>query len=518
MDGHTDLTGIAVVGLAALLCGLVMTRLRQPAVVGYILAGILLGPTAAGLVGNAEQIRLLADLGVLMLLFMIGLELPVAAFMKVWRTALLVVVGQIVGFLAIAWGLSQLMGWPAQFTVLLAFAAALSSTAVAIKMIEDAGERDTQTGRMSVAVLIAQDLAVVPMMLIISGMAGNGVATDIVGKVLLSGVLLTGLIVFFARKGPVSLPFAERIAAHPELRPVAAVACCLAAASAAGLFGLSAAYGAFLVGLVLGNVKGAEGLTHAAKPIEGLLMMVFFLSVGLLIDLNFIWANIGQVLSWLAVVTVVKTMLNIALFRLLGEAWPRAFLAGVLLGQIGEFSFLLAALGGSVGIVPPDQAPLLVAVIALSLLISPLWLGAARRLRRIAAPRSTTLGALLEQLYRGKWRPSMGRVGPYARAAVNGAMNGAGDIARKTRARLSRRRRAGANDNAGSAEAATQEVPAANTAPTDTARPQAATAKTARDEQPAPEPAATEDQPAPLEGEVLAPEAAPESGADRNRA
>jgi CPA2 family monovalent cation:H+ antiporter-2 len=503
MDGHTDLTGIAVVGLAALLCGLVMTRLRQPAVVGYILAGILLGPTAAGLVGNAEQIRLLADLGVLMLLFMIGLELPVAAFMKVWRTALLVVVGQIVGFLAIAWGLSQLMGWPAQFAVLLAFAAALSSTAVAIKMIEDTGERETQTGRMSVAVLIAQDLAVVPMMLIVSGMAGDGVATEIVGKVLLSGVLLTGLIVFFARKGPVSLPFAERIAAHPELRPVAAVACCLAAASAAGLFGLSAAYGAFLVGLVLGNVKGADGLTHAAKPIEGLLMMVFFLSVGLLIDLNFIWA---------------KTMLNIALFRLLGEAWPRAFLAGVLLGQIGEFSFLLAALGGSVGIVPPDQAPLLVAVIALSLLISPLWLGAARRLRRIAAPRSTTLGALLEQLYRGKWRPSMGRVGPYARAAVNGAMNGAGDIARKTRARLSRRRRAGANDNAGSAEAATQEVPAANTAPTDTARPQAATAKTARDEQPAPGPAATEDQPAPLEGEVLLPEAAPESGADRNRA
>ena len=165
MDGHTDLTNIALVGLAALLCGMVMTRLHQPAVVGYILAGILLGPTAAGLVVNQDQIRLLADLGILMLLFMVGLELPVADFMKVWRLAVTIMIAQIAGFLAIAWGISHLMGWPPAFAVLLAFAAALSSTAVAIKMIEEIGERDTDTGRLSVAVLIAQDLAVVPMML-----------------------------------------------------------------------------------------------------------------------------------------------------------------------------------------------------------------------------------------------------------------------------------------------------------------------------------------------------------------
>ena len=194
---------------------------------------------------------------------------------------------------------------------------------------------------------------------------------------IVSGVVLTALFVYFARRGPVTLPFAEHIAAHPELRPVGAIACCLAAAALAGLFGVSAAYGAFIVGLVLGNAKGAEDLTHAAKPIEGLLMMVFFLSVGLLIDLNFIWHNLGRVLSWLVVVTVVKTALNIALIRILGQPWPRAFLAGVLLGQIGEFSFLLAAVGGDAGIVPEDEAPLVVAVVALSLLFSPLWLATA---------------------------------------------------------------------------------------------------------------------------------------------
>ena len=443
MDGHTDLTGIAVVGLAALICGMVMTRLRQPAVVGYILAGILLGPTAAGLVANQDQIRLLADLGVLMLLFMVGLELPVAQFMKVWRMAIVITLGQIAGFLLIAWGIAHLMGWPPAFAVLLAFAAALSSTAVAIKMLEDIGERDSDTGRIAVAVLIAQDLAVVPMMLIVADMGGTGFSASGVAKVIVSGAMLTGLIVFFAKKGPVALPFAERIAAHPELRPVGAIACCLAAAALAGLFGLSAAYGAFLVGLVLGNVKGADDLTHAAKPIEGLLMMVFFLSVGLLIDLDFIWANLGRVLSWLAIVTVVKTALNIALIRALGQPWPRAFLAGVLLGQIGEFSFLLAAQGNAAGIVPEGQGPLVIAVVALSLLISPLWLLTARRLHLVASRRGATLGLMLGYLWRGNWRRAAARVRPLARAAVNGA-NG---LARKAGNKL--RRRKTANDNAG---------------------------------------------------------------------
>jgi CPA2 family monovalent cation:H+ antiporter-2 len=412
MDGHTDLTNIALVGLAALLCGMVMTRLRQPAVVGYILAGILLGPTAAGLVVNQDQIRLLADLGVLMLLFMVGLELPVADFMKVWRLAITVMLGQIAGFLAIAWGISHLMGWPPGFAVLLAFAAALSSTAVAIKMIEEIGERGTDTGHLTVAVLIAQDLAVVPMMLIVGDLGGDGFSTTSAAKVILSAVLLTGLIVLFARKGRVRLPFAAQIAAHPELRPVAAIACCLAAAAIAGVAGLSAAYGAFIVGLVLGNARGTEDLSHAAKPIEGLLIMVFFLSVGLLIDLNFIWDNLGRVLSWLILVTVVKTALNIGLIRVLGRPWPQAFLAGVLLGNIGEFSFLLAAVGATAGVVPAQEAPLLIAVVALSLLISPLWLATARRLHLVASRRSATLGLMLGYLYRGKWRRVAARVRP----------------------------------------------------------------------------------------------------------
>jgi CPA2 family monovalent cation:H+ antiporter-2 len=180
----------------------------------------------------------------------------------------------------------------------------------------------------------------------------------------------------------------------------------------------------------------------------------------------------------------------------------------VLLGQIGEFSFLLAALGGSAGIVPPDQAPLLVAVVALSLLISPLWLATARRLHHVTARRGATLGAVLEYLYRGRLRHTAVRVGPYARAAVNSAMNGAGNIARRTRARLSRHRSAGANDNAGSPEASVPETAPTEPAPQDTAVAETASAETAASGIPA----------TAAELEAPAPDIAPEGGGDRNRA
>ncbi len=415
MGGNTELTGIAIVGFAALVCGVVMTRLRLPPVAGYILAGILLGPTAIGLVENQDQIRLLADLGVLMLLFMIGMELHVVDFMKVWRLALVTVAGQIAAFLFITVGLSQLLGWPLELAVILALVATLSSTAVAIKMLDEIGEEKTETGRVTLAVLIAQDLAVVPMILIVDDLAGKGLSVEGVGKVVIATAVITGIMIYLSRRGRFRIPFARHIADHPELRPIGALTLCLAAAAFAGVIGLSAAYGAFLAGLVLGNTRGLRPLIEAAKPIEGLLMMVFFLSIGLLIDLDYIWSNLGQVLLWLVVVTVIKTAINIAILRLQGQPWHRAFLAGVLLGQVGEFSFLIAAAGATAGLVSPENSRLIIAIVALSLLLSPLWLVTARRLHAVAAKRRKSLASLLDYLFgaEAKWIASGVKTGSH---------------------------------------------------------------------------------------------------------
>ncbi len=160
---QSELTGIAVVVLAALLCGIGMERLRQPALVGYILAGVLLGPSALAVVESREQIDVLAELGVLMLLFIVGMELSLRSFGRIWRLALMVVTFQVSASVGVMLLMSMAFGWSLGLAVLLGFVIALSSTAVAIKILESIGELRTRAGRIAVGVLIAQDLAVVPM-------------------------------------------------------------------------------------------------------------------------------------------------------------------------------------------------------------------------------------------------------------------------------------------------------------------------------------------------------------------
>ncbi len=399
MPDHTELTAIAVVGLAALICGLILTRMRQPAVVGYILAGIILGPSAAGVVEDRTQINTLADLGVLMLLFLVGMELRLRSFMEVWRTALLCTLAQIGASVAVMLGLSELLGWPLGLSVLLGFVVAISSTAVAIKMLEEIGELKTETGQITVAVLIAQDLAVVPMMLVIHELAGAGFGTGGLVRIVLSIAVLVLLVLYLSRRDGIRLPLAERVVRHVDLTPLAALALCLGAAALSGLVGLSPAYGAFLAGLVIGNSAHREAMIRSTQPIQSILLMVFFLSVGLLIDLGYIWDNLGKVALLLLIVTVFKTALNVAALRLLGEPLPRAALAGVVLGQVGEFSFVLAAIAVTTGLIGGEESRLIVAIVALSLIISPLWLETARRLHRIMALGITSLREIMRLVY-----------------------------------------------------------------------------------------------------------------------
>ena len=173
MNVHSEITFIALVVVVALLCGMAMLRLKLPALIGYILAGVVLGPSGFGLVEDRDQINLLAELGVLMLLFLIGMELSLHEFKKVWRIALMGTVLQVGGAVLVMLLLSVVFGWTVEIAILLGFVIALSSTAVVIKMLGDIGELESDVGRVTVAILIAQDLVVVPMMLILNGMASR---------------------------------------------------------------------------------------------------------------------------------------------------------------------------------------------------------------------------------------------------------------------------------------------------------------------------------------------------------
>lgn len=389
--GHVDtLTSIALVTTAALLCGLALIRLRQPAIVGYILAGVVLGPTGFKMVSNTETVQVLAELGVIMLLFLIGMELSLRSFKPVYKTALSAAALQIVAAFAVFWGVGHAMEWPIERVLVFSFATALSSTAVAIKILEETDELRTPVGRTTVSVLIAQDLAVIPMLLVIGAFGQGATATAgstglaIVLKLALAIGLLIAVSWFLSKRDRITLPMSDWFVSRPEIMPLAAMAFCFTWASLSGFIGLSTAYGAFLAGLIIGNSNMRATLHKAAEPVQTVLLMVFFLSIGLLIDLKFIAQNWENVLIVLFVVTLLKTTVNVGILHILGEPWLRAFHAGVVMSQLGEFSFILVAVGLASHVISPDSYRLMISVIALSLLISPLWLALARRLHDIA--------------------------------------------------------------------------------------------------------------------------------------
>jgi CPA2 family monovalent cation:H+ antiporter-2 len=395
-----SLIEMVIVASTALVLGIAFQGIRQPPIVGYIVAGVLLGPSAFALVHDRDVVTELAELGVLLLLFTIGMELSLRAFRRVYRIAVLCALLQI----AVAVGGMALLGllfeWPPLLTLIGGFALALSSTAVAIKMLDDIGELRSDVGRIAVGVLIAQDLAVVPMLLVINGLAGEGgFSLWALMKLVVAVGLLIAMIAYLTRRERVDIPFARLVEKNVELCALAALALCFGAALLSGAVGLSPAYGAFLAGLWIGNSNARTAVIDATLPIQGVLLMVFFLSIGLLLDLGFLAANFGEVAVLLVLVTLAKTALNVGILRALGEPWPRAWLAGVTLGQVGEFSFVLVAAGVAVAAVDGEARKLINTVIALSLMISPFWLFTARRLERARWRRVKSWRDLWRQVY-----------------------------------------------------------------------------------------------------------------------
>ncbi len=381
---HLDpnLIAIAVVFSVALVCGLLLMRIKQPAIVGYILAGVILGPSGFEIISETEAAKTLAELGVLLLLFLVGMELSLRAFKAVYKTALLVVVIQIGLAVAATSGIGALMSWSYEQGILLGFVLALSSTAVTVKVLSDMGELRSPFGRITVGVLIGQDLAVIGMLLVIETLnPDTAFDYSVIWRTAMAVVIVAILVWFLSRRERMRLPLRSAFFADREVVPIAALAFCGVCATAAGLLGLSTAFGAFLAGLVVGNSSERRIVMRGTKPIESVLLVVFFLSVGLLIDASFFVDHLGTLFVVLLLATVAKGVINVAALRVAGEPWERSVLSGVAMGQIGEFAFVIAGIGLTVKAIDTDGYKIAVAVIAMSLMLGPAWMALERRLR-----------------------------------------------------------------------------------------------------------------------------------------
>ena len=380
MEGHgLDLTNLAIVVAVAVVLGLVLIRAHLPSMVGFIVAGVILGPTGLGLVSNSDAVNILAQLGVLMLLFIAGMELSIPAFVRVLRPVLLAVALQMIGAIALAFAMGHFFDWSPRAAVLFGFIIAMSSTAVALTIVQEIGETGTRIGELTVGLMIAQDIAVVPMLVVVEGFQYEEIRVlDLVFKTLIAlGVL--ALVIFVFRRGQTfKLPFFERVSGRDDLIALLGLATCFGAAALGGVLELSPAYGAFVAGLILGNSNLNHEAMRVVSPIQSLLLVVFFLSVGLLIDLNYIRDNAMLVLGAAFCVILFKTGLNILSLRVAGEKMAVASQAGLATAQIGEFSFILAGAGLSTLVLDAERHRQAIAVIAATLIMSPIWMTLAR--------------------------------------------------------------------------------------------------------------------------------------------
>ena len=406
MTEHLNLIPVALLLIGAVAGGLLLAALRQPPLVGYIVAGAVLGPSGLGLITDRETIEIFAELGVLVLLFVVGTHLSLRAFTSIYKIALGAAGLQILVSVALMLMLVHLFDWGVERAILYGFVLAMSSTAVGINILKDTGELRHEAGRCAVEVLIAQDLAVAPMLIIIVGMSSpDGIdLMAVLLKIALAVVALIGLIWFLSRRQHTHLPFRRLWLRHPDLAPIGALALCVIGSAISGALELSAGLGAFLAGLYVGNTTERAVMVRAMDPIQSLLLMMFFLSVGLLVDLAYVWSNLGMVLLVIGFVFLANSVINVLALRAVGASWRIAVLAGFALAQVGEFAFVLSATGVSSGLIGEEAQRLVVAVIALTMIMSPMWLELARRLHELSPAPAERLSSLLTRLARDEAR------------------------------------------------------------------------------------------------------------------
>ena len=361
--------------LAILLIGLTMRAIGQPQIVGYLLAGVLIGPHGAGVLDDPVMIGRLGGAGLIVLLFFVGMEASPGTLLSRWRLAIFGVVLQVAATVGVVWIVAQWLDWTMAQIVLFGFVVSLSSTAVVLKLLRDWNELDTQTGQNVLVFLLAQDMALIPMIIVTNLMSGDQPGAGELAAQLAGALVLIGIAAWVFTRAHVRLPFAARLRADHELQVFGALLLCFGLALISGELGVSTALGAFVAGLVVSSARETDWVQQSLEPFRVVFVAVFFVSVGMLIDLDYVRENLALLALLVTAIVFLNTLLNAAILRLLGSSWRRAGYAGALLSQIGEFSFILAALAHTGGMLVDDDYRLIVAIIAISLLLSPAWIG-----------------------------------------------------------------------------------------------------------------------------------------------
>ncbi len=375
---------VVVIFIAAALGGLAARVVRLPSLVGYLAVGALVGPQAFGLVTHVEDVHTLAELGVVLLLFAVGIEVSVADLRRVGARVVAASAAQITLTICVGYGIGTMLGWSPRHALVAGMALSLSSTMVALKTLGDRGELGALHGRIATGMLLVQDLAFVPMMAALAALTaieegGESLVAEFaftIGRAVVVLVVLLAL----GRFAPMLLKRIALLGAR-ETFVISVLGVMLGATMLTHWAGLSAALGAFVVGLVLSDADwaGRRALSEVI-PVRDIFASFFFVSLGMLTDLEFLTENWAHTALFIGASIVTKLVLVSGLLIVLRYLPTTALRAGFLMVQIGEFSFIIAGAATAMGLVPETLLPLMAASAVATMGITPLFVGGGWRL------------------------------------------------------------------------------------------------------------------------------------------
>ncbi len=344
---------IAALIIAGALIAFVCQRIGILPIVGFLLAGVVIGPMGLALVRDQALVDAAAEVGVILLLFTIGIEFSLEKLARIQR---LIFGGgglQVLLVTGLTTGILVLCGVSWQAGVFTGFLVALSSTAIVLKVLNNGGEINSEHGQVGLGLLIFQDLAIIVMVMLVPflGEGGSGSPLDIVLALGKAGVIIV-LVLLVARRVMPRLLEAVARTCSPEIFLLTVIGICLGTAYLTSLADVSLSLGAFLAGLIVSESRFSEHAMSEIMPLQIIFSATFFVSVGMLLDLSFLLNNLPLVLACVLVVFLIKLLTTAVSVRLLGYAMPVVFASSMLLAQIGEFSFVLERVGREAGLFP----------------------------------------------------------------------------------------------------------------------------------------------------------------------
>ena len=370
-----DIVAIFCLSIGVLL---VCHQIKIPPIVGFLLTGVLCGPTALGLVQNPHAVELLAEIGVVLLLFSIGLEMSGEELMRLKRPVFVGGTAQVVLTIGAFMGLGVLIGQTWQESMMYGFLASLSSTAIVLSRLQQKAQSESPQGRLDFSVLIFQDIAVVPMMLAIPILAGEE-DTDIWGMLISAGRplgILVGGWLLARHVVPRVMQLVLRTRSK-ELMLMTVLGLCFAIALGTASLGLSLALGAFLAGLLLSGSEYSLNVLEGILPFKDVFTSLFFISVGMLLDVDFLVHHLDKVFLFAALLILLKSVLSLPPMLLVGYPLRVSILAAMSLAQIGEFSFVLASSAVNGGLMDDDAYQMFLAASIVTMILTPTVMEAA---------------------------------------------------------------------------------------------------------------------------------------------